>query len=251
MLSIKMTCTPNPPSVNKSIYTNKREILTYTMHTLVASAAALLANGEQVSTVHQDEYKYADVMAFYTVQEGEHKKKQEVSNRERERAWNEARARFSREVASLEAQYGLIAVDFRKEYRLEERYLDPLTRPRIVGSKEDREEALNSLVAKLDPPPPRPVPAGTPFWHTLELNDPKTAAFLFRHSTLAEAFINGEEGWHTLFLGAEGDLLVKVYLEQVRKSFLLTHKWLTLSRVSLPTRECFLGRYRRMYPDKA
>lgn len=231
------------------------------MSAFVAVAAALLSSGREVPSVHSHEYLYADMMEGVAIEEAEYNAELNTVNRRKEDAWKRESAEYMKQLTQLEYRYGLVAVQHRKEHHLGDGRVDPFAAARShapalgTNDREEWENQMNAALGKLGPPPPQPHFRTTPFSLAVELKDPEKAAFLFRHSALVNSFMTGNEGWHDLFFGttheAFGDRLpVPVFLEQVRKTFLVTHRWPGFTRASLPTPEYFVYRYRNMYPEQ-
>lgn len=223
-------------------------------------AAPLLSNGTEVPSVHTDEYAYAREMANVSFEQVKYNQELTSYNDRKSRQWQQQTFEYTQQLVKLEQRYGLIATDFRKKHNLGERHMDPFSPARsnapAPGTKdrEDWEANMHESLTKMGPPPSRPYLRGTPYPLVLELKDKEKAAFLFRHSALVNAFLAGTKDWHILFFGTEFEAFEDrhlprlVFLEEVRKTFLVSHKWIGCQRASLPTPEYFVERYTSMYP---
>lgn len=211
-------------------------------------------------SIHKDEYVYARLMTEEVLpEEVEYSGDMAIYNARKGREWQEKHDDYMKKLVSLEERYGLIASDFRKKHRLGERHMDPFSaaRSRAPGpgttERENWEKNMHESLQNLGSPPSRPLLRGTPFVLALELKDKEDAAFLFRHHALVNSFLAGSKGWHIRFFGKKfeafkGHFPELVDLEEVRKTFLFSHKWVGGSRASLPTPEYFVERYTSMYP---
>lgn len=212
---------------------------------LVAAAAVFLSDGTKVPSLHPNEYVYAEFLIPLLAEEAEYNKKRDAMNAASLKAYHDEKDEFSKQLRAIENQHACIVTEHFPHGDVRRRHSRP---HQDKAEKEACVIAFNTALVKLGPAPTLHVPISMSFWLYLRLTKPAAAAFIMHHSAVVSAFLTGEEGWHRLFFGEKMECFKRglptlVRLEAVRQMFLLTHKFSTETRASLPSVDEFVEWY--------